>query len=69
MGNEYDYEPSITPEQEEKSNTLIELSSKYHEMEDTKRNKALMILLDETSNSDVKKKELNTYLAWERRIG
>ena len=64
MGNDYENEPYVGPEQEKLWNTLNELSSNYYESVDARRQEALMVLLDESKSSDAKKRELTKYLSF-----
>ena len=48
MGNDYDYEPYVTPEQERLWNLLEELSSKSQKLITEKRQRAIKNLLEKT---------------------
>ena len=68
MGNEYDYEPYVTPEQERQWNLLEELSSKSQKLIDEKRQRAIKNLLEKNHSSAARKKELNDYFSFRMNL-
>ena len=68
MGNDYDYEPYVTPEQERLWNLLEELSSKSQKLITEKRQRAIKNLLEKTHSSAARKKELNDYFSFRMNL-